>query len=60
MQPRVPTVMTDEVVNFLDILKDRDVVMRFHVGVHFFEGEGFPSDREYAFLFFKYEYYTLI
>ena len=30
------------------------------VGVHFFEGEESPGDREYAFLFLKYEYYTLI
>ena len=28
--------------------------------VHFFEGVGSPGDREYAFLFLKYEYYTLI
>ena len=28
--------------------------------VHFFEGEGSPGDREYAFLLLKYEYYTLI
>ena len=29
-------------------------------GFLFFEGEGSPGDREYAFLFLKYEYYTLI
>ena len=29
-------------------------------GGAFFDGEGSPVDREYAFLFLKYEYYTLI